>query len=228
MYDRTKFFDAVRLSLFSGTLTQQQVDGMEALLGEWEGGYAEQDMRWLAYALATTYHETSKKMWPIEEYGKGSGQPYGEVDPKTGEAYYGRGYVQLTWADNYKKADTELDLEGDRSCYYHANNALDPEIAATVLFEGMIEGWFRSGQMLSKYFNEFKDDAFGAREIVNGDKYIKPDWAGGVNIGNLIKDYYGKFCSALATAETEDDEITARYVITVRGKGPFTVTVEEE
>ena len=52
------------------------------------------DTRWLAYMLATTFHETAYQMWPIEEYGKGSGRYYGTPDPETGETDYGRGFVQ--------------------------------------------------------------------------------------------------------------------------------------
>ena len=41
-------------------------------------------------------------MQPIEEYGKGAGHPC--ADPETGQTCYGRGYVQLTWRDNYERA----------------------------------------------------------------------------------------------------------------------------
>ncbi|TOE35570.1 hypothetical protein CGJ43_25525, partial [Vibrio parahaemolyticus] len=61
-------------------------------------------LQYLAYVLATTYHETGHTMKPIEEWGKGQGRPYGEPDPETGQTYYGRGYVQLTWLANYIKA----------------------------------------------------------------------------------------------------------------------------
>ena len=53
------------------------------------------DLRWLAYILATDYHETAYTMQPIEEYGKGAGYDYGEPDPVTGEIYFGTGLVQL-------------------------------------------------------------------------------------------------------------------------------------
>lgn len=75
----------------------------------------------LAYALATAYHETGRKMVPVREgfastdakarrivghrkYGKPAG-PHGHV-------YYGRGQVQLTWLSNYRRssADASVDL----------------------------------------------------------------------------------------------------------------------
>src|SRR5262245_53527760 len=106
--DRTAFFDSVRGSLFGGHMSQDQVDGMNAILFAWEAQRKADDIRWLAYMLATTFHETAQTMQPIEEYGKGAGHDYGEPDPVTGECYYGRGFVQLTWGDNYKRADEEL------------------------------------------------------------------------------------------------------------------------
>jgi hypothetical protein len=201
-FDRKKYFDSVRASLFSGGLSQRQVDGQEAILGQWErgAGIVHPDLRHLAYPLSTTYHETSKEMWPIEEYGKGSGQPYGKQDPETKQTYYGRGYVQLTWRDNYRRATDELGLTGEYDLEWNAAKALDPQIAADVMFRGMEEGWFRTSgtpNTLSKYFNPNVDDAYTAREIINGDKHIVPSWSNGVSIGNLCKGYHQKFLTAL-------------------------------
>ena len=211
MIDRKIYFDSVRGSLFSGGMSQRQVDGQEAILGEWENQQADgamTDLRWLAYMLATTYHETSKEMWPIEEYGRGEGMEYGKPDPETGQTYYGRGYVQLTWRDNYANATQRLDLTGDDDLEWHAAQALDPQIAADVMFLGMREGWFRSDskgkQTLARYFDADTEDAYNAREIINGDKSKVPSWSGGVSIGNLIKGYYGDFLTALRAALVEE------------------------
>ena len=100
MINRRTFFYDVRVKLFGGRLDQRQVDGMNAILDEWEKrGLTEP--RWLAYALATAFWETAHTMWPIEEWGKGQGHPYGMPDPATAQVYYGRGFVQLTWKSNY-------------------------------------------------------------------------------------------------------------------------------
>lgn len=201
-FDRGKYFDAVRGPLFGGKLTQQQVDGQNAILDEWVQGYSEKDLRWLAYALATTKHETASTMWPIEEYGKGKGMSYGTKDKETGQTYYGRGYVQLTWRENYAKATKELSLTGTSDdMEWNASRALNENIAADVMFEGMIEGWFRKDskgkQTLARYFNDSTDDPYGAREIINGDKKTVPSWADGKSIGNLIADYHKTFLKAL-------------------------------
>lgn len=208
-FDRKIFFDSVRPSLFGGSLTQQQVDGMEAILTGWEELPELTDRRWLAYMLATTYHETSKTMWPIEEYGKGQGSSYGKPDPTTGQTYYGRGFVQLTWRENYARGTKELGLTGTDDLEWHASQALDLDIAADIMFRGMVEGWFRKSsdgkpQTLPRYFSNTKDDPYTAREIINGDKTKVPSWSGGVSIGNLIKGYHAKFLPALDMAWEED------------------------
>ena len=142
-FNRQIYFDSVRKSLFAPSLDQGQVDGQNAILTRWEADPATIDLRHLAYALATVKHECASTMLPIEEYGHGSGMEYGEKDPETGQTYFGRGFVQLTWRENYSKADRELGLDGEKSCEWHAENALHPLIAADIMFRGMLEGWFR-------------------------------------------------------------------------------------
>jgi putative chitinase len=208
MIDRQIFFDIVRNNPFGGKLSQQQVDGMSFKLEVFERDFNWNDLRWLANCFAQGAHETGMKMWPVEEGGKGQGAEYGKPDPVTGQTYYGRGDIQITWSDNYKRADSELGLTGDRSCYWHAENALDPEISAAIMYQGMSKGWFRknsagAAQTLALYFNDTRDDPFGAREIVNGDKNKIPSWSNGVSIGNLIVSYHKGFLAALQAAYIE-------------------------
>ena len=196
-FDRETYFDSVRGPLFGDSMTQGQVMGQEALLLVWETRQPSEDLRHLAYSLATTKHETANEMLPIIEYGKGQGQPYGEPDPQTGQTYYGRGFVQLTWRENYAFATSRLKLGGSDDLEWHADRALDPKIAAAVLYAGMLEGWFRSPNALPLYFSDTADDTYGAREIVNGDKHIIPSWSNGVSIGKLVAGYHGHFLQAL-------------------------------
>jgi putative chitinase len=211
MFNREIFFNVVRGSLFHGSMTQRQVDGMNAILTAWEESPRSDDLRWLAYPLATTAHETGFAMWPIEEYGRGEGMSYGKQDPETGQTYYGRGFVQLTWRENYARADQELaygsTAEDWDSLEWNAGNALKLDVAAEVMFQGMVEGWFRGDEYgrhnLERYFNEDADDPYKAREIINGDKSKVPSWSGGVSIGNLIKQYHVQFLAALEAALIE-------------------------
>lgn len=146
----------------TGSLDQQQVDIIQNLLSatsDWGNG-------WLAYAMATAWHES--RFRPIEEWGKGKGKEYGKVN-STGKAPYGRGLVQLTWDANYKKADKELGLGGKLAANYDL--ALDPDIAVKIMVRGMEGGWF-TGKSLGDYITK---DARGlepqfvqARRIING------------------------------------------------------------
>jgi putative chitinase len=163
LINRSFFFTQARRTMFSNNLRQSQVDGINAILDGWEAKYAVDDDRWLAYALATTYHETDQHMQPIEEYGKGRGLPYGKVDPTTGQVYYGRGFVQLTWARNYK---TMADLLGV-DFLNHPALALELDNATKIMFAGMTKGLFTS-KSLGNYFNKTTDDWVNARRIING------------------------------------------------------------
>jgi hypothetical protein len=163
MINRSFFFDQVRRTLFGGKLKQSQVDGMNAILDGWEKGYAKKDDRWLAYMLATAHHETDLTMQPIREYGHGKGRPYGVKDPETGQVYYGRGFVQLTWRANYQSMSKLVkdDLVAN------ADLALRPDYASIIMFEGMIRGSF-TGRKLARYFNPTTEDWVNARRIING------------------------------------------------------------
>ena len=90
LFDKKIFFDEIR-PLFGGVLTESQVQGMEYILDVWSLEYPEEDLRWLAYALATTLFETGATMQPIAEH-QGEKQSYGKEDPETHQHYYGRGF----------------------------------------------------------------------------------------------------------------------------------------
>jgi hypothetical protein len=149
-----------------------QVHGTESIVDEWFRLFPDVSLvsnARLAYVLATTYHETATTMQPIEEYGKGHGRKYGE--PIDGHVYYGRGFVQLTWQDNYIKATRELHAKGllqeSKDLARNPELALDLTIATHILIHGMLEGWF-TGKTLSHYINNSSIDFVKARKIING------------------------------------------------------------
>lgn len=181
MIDRKVFYSKIRESLFK-KLSQSQVDGIEAILDEWEKQNLP-NLKWLAYILATAYHETAFTMQPIEEFGKGKGKPYGKIDEETRKSYYGRGFVQLTWGINYINIGNTLGID----LYYYPEKALELNIAAKILVSGMINGWF-TGRKLSKYFNPYLSDWYNARRIING-----------LDCAEKISQYGKKFYEALLT-----------------------------
>lgn len=186
------FYDSIRHTLFGGKITSKQFQGIEAILAE----YSRQcinDLRKLAYILATAYHETAKTMQPIEEYGKGAKYDYGKKLRMNRTAYtvpdklyYGRGHVQLTWYDNYKAMGKILNLP----LLEQPELMLNMEVSIKVMFEGMMKaksnfGDF-TGKCLEDYFTRDKTDPINARRIING-----------LDKAALIKTYYDRFYGAL-------------------------------
>lgn len=131
------FFDELRSSgIFGKGLKADQVKGCQTVCSAAKS--ANWPLAFTAYALATACHETAYTMQPVREGLRASDtwrRKHLRYFP-----YYGRGYVQLTWEDNYKKADRELNLNGRLTS--DLDLALDPDIAAQIMVRGMQEGWF--------------------------------------------------------------------------------------
>lgn len=155
-----------------GRLTQSQVNGFDAILKACNdyGGDAI-NPTYVAYMLATAWHETARTMRPIEEYGKGRGRRYGQRIDINGSRYsnslpiyYGRGYVQLTWLSNYVLMRKLLGVDFVNK----PELALDPKHAADIMIVGMLGGHF-TGLSLSKCINYGLYFEFvKARKIING------------------------------------------------------------
>lgn len=175
-FDRAAFFAVLR----GGPLRHQkpsQVEGTEMLLDKLMGLRTS----WVAYALATTWHETDATMQPILErggpayffrmYDKGGKRPHvakvlGNTMPGDGALFAGRGYVQLTGRTNYERASkaTGYPLVGNPDL------AMRPDIAAEILRAGMLEGWFTGRKFSSALPDAIATRAqfSNARRIING------------------------------------------------------------
>lgn len=180
MINRQFFFSRVRSQLFTGKLSQSQVLGLSAILDGWEADHAAKDDRWLAYMLATSFHETGFTMQPIHERG-GTGYFFNRYDlhgqhpdiakmlgntvPGDGVLFHGRGYVQLTGRRNYAAMGQAFgrDLISSAAA---ADAALEPDLAAKIMFRGMELGVF-TGRKLADYFNGPTAQWTTARRIIN-------------------------------------------------------------
>jgi predicted chitinase len=166
-----RFFAAVRSSLFNGSLSQAQVDGINAIEAAWRK-HGDGDKRKLAYLLATAYHETAFTMQPVRETLAKTDAKAKEILTKAWRAgklkwvkrdywsggYFGRGFVQLTHKENYAKAEKELGYP----LVAQPSLALNDRIAALILVKGCMEGWF-TGKKLKDY-----STFVGMRRVVNG------------------------------------------------------------
>lgn len=169
--NRKVFFEHVRTSIVQGSLATSTVRGCNAVLDEWERrGLV--DLRWLADMLATVRGECGPNMLPVREGFKKTDeearafitrQGYKYAKIVNGHMYYGRGLVQITHDYNYKKMGDILGID----LVNNPDQALEPRIAAGIMFEGMIRGTF-TGKKLADYFNEVGTDWLNARRIING------------------------------------------------------------
>jgi hypothetical protein len=160
--DKAKFFSSVRAGILKPTIEPNELSGCEAILDAMAGT----PLSHCAYALATAYHETARTMQPVREaywlsenWRKNNLRYY---------PWYGRGYVQLTWEANYKRADEKLGLGG--TLLANADRAMELPIAAQIMRRGMVEGWF-TPHTLAKHLPDRLGTVAqfeGARRIING------------------------------------------------------------
>jgi putative chitinase len=187
--DRAKFFAVVRSSLFAGRLTQPQVAGMDAILNEWDASGL-RDERWLAYMLATAYHETGQRMQPIAENlnysATGLRRTFARYFTVAQARLYARKQEMIANRAYANRMGNGSEASGDgwryrgrglvqitgRDNYARfgiADNpdaALDPVTAVKIMFVGMQTGAF-TGHKLSDHFTSTKADWINARRIIN-------------------------------------------------------------
>lgn len=142
-----------------GSLNQNHVDNINLIVKTAEANKLSYNQT--AYCLATAWHETKHTMLPVVE-----AYWLSEAWRKENLRYYpfhGRGYVQLTWEANYKKA-------GDTLGFDFVNNpewVRIPKYSAAILVVGSRDAWFTKYK-LSDFIEGNKKDYVGARRIING------------------------------------------------------------
>lgn len=178
------FWGIIRENLFKGKLTQGVVDTVNAIVDtHLAEGHTKAEH--LAYMLATGYHESyhrilNKGWTPVREgfsatnegairivtqmFNQGSISHNYALPHTNGNSYYGRGLVQITWPENYRKMGKRLGID----LYEQPDLALGLKTAAKLLVIGMVEGRY-TGKKLADY--DLADggfDAYNARRIING------------------------------------------------------------
>lgn len=115
----------------------------------------------IAYVLATVQWETAQTFKPVRE----SFRQTEEWRKKNFRyfPYYGRGYVQITWKDNYEKYGRLLGVD----LVNNPDLALEPRNALFILVHGFKTGAF-TGRKISDYIDRGQTDFINARRCING------------------------------------------------------------
>lgn len=171
------FFAPVRKTLYSGNLPQSAVTAFNAMYTE--GMARKLSLAQIAYVMATPYREVGSHLIPIEEdfelrnrssYGTRTGWnsdgTQNTRQPYAGLYYYGRGWPQLTFCDNYIRMGKRLGLP----LAEQPQLLLQLHVSCLVSFEGMQYALFTKYR-LSDFINGDKRDYVGARKIVNGEDH---------------------------------------------------------
>lgn len=117
----------------------------------------------VAYVLATVDHETRSTFLPVREaYWLKNAEAWRKRNLRY-YPWYGRGFVQITWEENYRKAGKKVGVD----LIKNPDAAMVPDTAAKILVIGMKEGWF-TGKKLSDYITLQRSEFVSARRIING------------------------------------------------------------
>lgn len=182
-------------------LKQNQRPGLEILLANINSDPEITRVRDVAYMLATVKGETGIFQPLREKRASRQRQPalFKRQERYFPSGYFGRGYVQLTFKENYRNAGMKLaglKIEAPgrngstRSITIDADTfvkepdlVMEPGVAYLILSRGMREGWFRGRRdgtrfKLSDFIKEGEPpDYFGARNIINGGNDRAADFA---------------------------------------------------
>lgn len=159
-------YDILRKDLF-GKIDDKQFKGIEFIV-EQCSAYG-MNYPQCAYSLATVYHECGyvtngamyRSMQPVKERGSDlylRGKKY--------FPYIGYGYVQLTWKENYQRVGKLIGVD----LISNPELALEPKIAAEIMCQGMLHGWFTGVGFWRKCeVNKYDRSSYiRARKIING------------------------------------------------------------
>lgn len=160
--DYGKFFDHLRgTNVLGPKISSDEFTGCSAIILACQN--ARWGISWTAYALATSYLETAMTMQPIKELGgtayftrmydirgnrPAKAKELGNLTPGDGAKYPGRGYVQLTGLENYRKMTAKLRAIGiNVDLVANPDLAMRPDVAAAIMVIGMEEGSFTTRKL---------------------------------------------------------------------------------
>lgn len=136
-------------------------DGFKAKLIEKAKEFGLTKPTQLGYMMATVEWETANTFEPVREAYWLSEQ--WRKDNFRYYPYYGRGYVQITWLENYEKYSK---LTG-KDLVNNPDMAMDCDTALFILVDGFKYGRF-TGHRLEQYVSDCETNYYDARLCING------------------------------------------------------------
>ncbi len=224
--DRQSFFAECRASF--GSLTQENVDGLNAILDACEGIPVDH----IAYVMATAYHETGGKIYPNREstyystagrilsvFGKSrlqgnSAASLAKNSQLLANVVYGGEWGEKNlgnkeWGDGWKYRGGGMDHTTGLSNYRKAaavtgvDLVSHPELITRVdVAAKVIAAGMSTGWYRGKKLSDYGTcDFYNMRDIINADKSRN---------GSLVAGYADKFYAALTGAVVAPSATTAR------------------
>lgn len=167
MINRKLFFAGYRATLDPDRkLTQEEVDDLTIFLDLVDQDFKRFSIPQWAYVFATVFHETNATFHPVKEaywlsenWRKNNLRYY---------PWYGRGYVQITWEDNYKKFSRIIGVDLTKD----PNATMIPANAFKILVIGFERGMFTTKKISDYIYTDSKGNQIknyeGARRCING------------------------------------------------------------
>ena len=162
MINRKTFFELYKKDLDpDNKLSQAEVDAIDIFISKVNATFSSFTIPQWAYIFATTFHETNATFMPVreaywlsEDWRKKNLRYY---------PYYGRGFVQITWKENYTTYGKLLNID----LVKNPDLAMSADVAFYILTNGFANGRF-TGRKISEYISANKKDYAGARRCING------------------------------------------------------------
>jgi len=162
MINRDEFFKKYKSNLDPNKkLDQKEVDAIDSFINFVDANFKRLTIPQWAYVFATTFHETNATFLPIkeaywlsEDWRKKNLRYY---------PYYGRGFVQITWKENYAKFSKQLNEDFVKN----PDLVMLPKYAFKILIDGFINGDF-TGKKITDFIDGKVKDYKGARRCING------------------------------------------------------------
>jgi len=177
--NRDEFWELYRKSFgVYGAVTQDTVDALNDILDRFETEKRLKFVSHYAYVLATSFHETGlggHHFKPVKEKRERTNSPRrANQDRYWVTGFYGRGHVQTTWEDNYRKLGKALGV--GEMFVQNPDLLLTAKWSYESLVYGLSAGMYRKDASGPKKLGRYlkKDDAsvedyVRARDCVNGD-----------------------------------------------------------